>query len=141
MSPMGNAESAIDHEWNAGIAGHPPYLPLVWNLCEYLAMRRMTLNQAVEEIYKEFGRVYYDRIDFHTTEARKKAIMAACAKAPEKIGPHVVHGIETMDGYKFRIEGGWLLIRASGTEPILRFYAEADSERKVKSLLHAAMKL
>jgi phosphomannomutase len=127
-----------------GTSVHIPERDGVFNsllLCEYLAMRKMTLYEAVEEIYEEFGRVYYDRIDFHTTDARKKAIMASCAKAPEKLGPHAVHNIETMDGYKFRVDGGWLLIRASGTEPILRFYAEADSEKKVKSLLHAAMKL
>ncbi|MDT8323603.1 MAG: hypothetical protein RRA94_05805 [Bacteroidota bacterium] len=48
---------------------------------------------------------------------------------------------ETTDGFKFRIEGGWLLVRASGTEPILRFYAEADSEAKTKALLRAATAL
>lgn len=127
-----------------GTSLHIPERDGVFNsllLCEYLAMRRMTLGQAVEEIYREFGRVYYDRVDFRTTETRKKSIMAACAKGPARLGPHAVRSTETMDGYKFRIDGGWLLVRASGTEPILRFYAEADSEAKVKSLLRAAMKL
>ena len=127
-----------------GTCVHIPERDGIFNsllLCEYLAMRKITLNQAVEEIFEEFGRVFYDRIDFHTTEARKKSIMASCEKSPEKIGAFHIRNIEKMDGYKFRIDGGWLLIRASGTEPILRIYAEADSLRKVKALLHAAMKL
>jgi phosphomannomutase len=127
-----------------GTSIHIPERDGIFNsllLCEYLAKRKMTLGQAVDEIYREYGRVYYDRVDFHTTEAKKKAILADCARGPKKLGPHRVVSTETMDGYKFRVDGGWLLIRASGTEPILRFYAEADSEKKVKSLLHAAVRL
>jgi phosphomannomutase len=110
-------------------------------LCEYLAKRKMTLGQAVQEIYDEYGRVYYDRVDFHTTEKNKKNILSACAKGLSKLGGLAVTSTETMDGYKFRVDGGWLLIRASGTEPILRFYAEADSEKKMKTLLKAAQSI
>jgi phosphomannomutase len=110
-------------------------------LCEYLAKRKMTLGQAVQEIFDEYGRVYYDRVDFHTTESNKKKILAACAKGLPKLGGLAVTSTETMDGYKFRVDGGWLLIRASGTEPILRFYAEADSEKKMKTLLKAAQSI
>ena len=102
---------------------------------------KVYLGQAVEEIYREFGRVYYDRIDFHTTEKIKKSILASCARGVRRLGGHAVRSTETMDGYKFRIEGGWLLIRASGTEPLLRFYAEADTEKKVRDLLRAAAHL
>lgn len=127
-----------------GTSLHIPERDGIFNnllLCEYLAKKKMTLGQAVEQIYKEFGRVWYDRIDYRTTEKNKKAILAACAKGIEKLGRHPVQSTETTDGYKFRIEGGWLLVRASGTEPILRFYAEADSEAKMKALLRAATTL
>jgi phosphomannomutase len=127
-----------------GTSLHIPERDGVFNsllLCEYLAMRRMTLGEAVEEIFREFGRVFYDRIDFRTTEARKRAIMASCARGPARLGSLAVRSTETMDGYKFRVDGGWLLVRASGTEPILRFYAEADSAAKVKTLLRAALAL
>ena len=127
-----------------GTSIHMPERDGIFNallLCEYLAKRKLTLGQAAEEIYKEFGRVFYDRIDFHTTEAKKKAVLSACDKGPKRLGQHAVLSTETVDGYKFRVEGGWLLIRASGTEPLLRFYAEADTEHKVKALLAAAMKL
>jgi phosphomannomutase/phosphoglucomutase len=49
--------------------------------------------------------------------------------------------ISTKDGYKFFIENGWLLIRPSGTEPLIRFYAEADSMSKVNELLDEGLKL
>ena len=124
-----------------GTSLHIPERDGIYNnllVCEYLAMRNMTLGQAVEEIFAEYGRVFYDRVDFHTTEKNKKQILSACAKGLNKLGSHAVRSVETMDGYKFRVDGGWLLIRASGTEPILRFYAEADSVKKVKALLNAA---
>lgn len=127
-----------------GTSLHIPERDGVFNcllLCEYLAMRHMTLGKAVEEIYQEFGRVYYDRIDYHTTEDRKKLILAKCNSGLKTIAGLNVQSVETLDGYKFRVDGGWLLVRASGTEPILRFYAEADTKSKVKKLLHAAVTL
>lgn len=127
-----------------GTSVHIPERDGIYNnllLCEYLAKKKLTLGQAVEEIYREFGRVFYDRIDYHTTESRKREILAKCAKGISTLGKHKVLSTETLDGYKFRIKGGWLLIRASGTEPILRFYAEADTDRKVKDLLSSVMKL
>jgi phosphomannomutase len=127
-----------------GTSLHIPERDGIFNnllLCEYLAKKKMTLGQAVEQIFEEFGRVWYDRIDYRTTEKKKKAILAACAKGIAKLGRYAVESTETTDGYKFRIDGGWLLVRASGTEPILRFYAEADSEAKTKALLRAATAL
>lgn len=127
-----------------GTSLHIPERDGIFNnllLCEALAKKKMTLGQAVEEIFAEFGRVYYDRIDFRTTEKNKQAILAACRKGISKLGNLPVRGVETIDGFKFRVDGGWLLIRASGTEPILRFYAEADSERTVAALLKAAVNI
>ena len=127
-----------------GTTLHIPERDGVYNnllLCEYLATRKMTLGQAVQEIFDEYGTVFYDRIDFHTTEKNKKAILNACARGFARLGGAAVTSTETTDGYKFRIDGGWLLVRASGTEPILRFYAEANTEKKMKALLKAAMKL
>lgn len=127
-----------------GTSIHIPERDGIFNallLCEYLAKRGLTLGQAVAEIYAEFGRVYYDRIDYHTTNRKKDAILARCRAGLRSVGGYAVRSTETLDGFKFRVEGGWLLVRASGTEPILRFYAEADSERKMRALLKAALSL
>ncbi|MFZ1731427.1 MAG: phosphoglucomutase/phosphomannomutase family protein [Bacteroidota bacterium] len=127
-----------------GTSLHIPERDGIFNnllLCAALAKKKMTLGQAVEEIFAEFGRVFYDRIDFRTTEKNKNAILATCEKGIAALAKFPVLSVETTDGYKFRVEGGWLLIRASGTEPILRFYAEADTEPKVAALLKAAMNL
>jgi len=125
-----------------GTSLHIPERDGIYNnllLCEYLAKRGMKLGEAVQEIFDEFGRIYYDRVDFRTTESKKKKILAKCSRNPARIGPYKVLSTETIDGYKFRIDGGWLLVRASGTEPILRFYAEGDKAKKVKQLLDAAV--
>lgn len=127
-----------------GTAIHIPERDGVFNcllLCEYLATRKMTLGEAVEEIYREYGRVYYDRIDFHTTNERKTAILKKCKAGITSLSGLAVRSTETLDGFKFRVDGGWLLVRASGTEPILRFYAESDSAAKTKKLLDAALKI
>ncbi|MAT39960.1 MAG: phosphomannomutase [Ectothiorhodospiraceae bacterium] len=127
-----------------GMAVHIPERDGIYNgllLAEYLAKSGKTLSEAVQEIYDEYGKVYYDRIDMRTTEKNKNAIMAKCEKGLKTLGSHEVLSTETKDGYKFRVDGGWLLIRASGTEPILRLYAEADSRAKMQALLKAAQEL
>lgn len=110
-------------------------------ILEVMALRGKTLKELCQELEEELGPHKYHRRDVKVTPERKKAILAAAQKMPEKIGPFKVESINTMDGYKFYIDGGWLLIRASGTEPLIRFYAEADSMSKVNELLDAGMKL
>jgi phosphomannomutase len=75
------------------------------------------------------------------TEEVKAAILNAANKKPKKLGRFEVLNIQDTDGYKFFVDGGWLLIRASGTEPLIRFYAEANTVTKVNQLLDAGLKL
>jgi phosphomannomutase len=110
-------------------------------LCEMMAVRRKSLSVLVQELMDEFGQHEFKRIDYHTNEKEKAAIMKKYAKGVKDIGGYNVVDKKDMDGFKFFIEGGgWVLIRASGTEPLIRFYAEADSVAKVDALLAAAMK-
>ena len=60
---------------------------------------------------------------------------------PKRIGRFDIQKVQMTDGYKFFIDNGWLLIRASGTEPLIRFYAEADSMSKVNELLDEGLKM
>jgi phosphomannomutase len=67
--------------------------------------------------------------------------LGGCEKSPKKLGRFEVRSVQTTDGYKFFVDNGWLLIRASGTEPLIRFYAEAESLSKVNELLDEGMKI
>lgn len=110
-------------------------------LLEIMATEKKSLKQLCDELDEEFGIHRYMRRDERVTPQVKKAILAACEKQPKKLGRFEVTKIETRDGYKFFVDNGWLLVRASGTEPLIRFYSEADSLSKVSELLDEGMKL
>ncbi len=99
---------------------------------EMMATRKKSLKELCDELDAEFGPHRYRRIDVKVTEQVKKDVLKACARKPVKIGRYNVLHIDDRDGYKFTVDGGaWLVIRASVTEPLLRFYAEASSLNKV----------
>ncbi len=108
---------------------------------EIMATREMTLKALCDELDEEFGPHRFHRRDVTVTPEKKKSILAAAEKLPKKLGRFKVESINTLDGYKFIVENGWLLIRASGTEPLIRFYAEGESLSKVNELLDEGMKL
>ncbi len=111
-------------------------------ILEMMARREKTLSQLVQELYDEYGFFCYNRVDLHVSEAKKQAIMDRAAKGDlETVGGYKVLKFSNLDGYKYHFEGGWMLIRASGTEPILRLYCEADSQEKVDKVLAFAAKL
>jgi len=123
---------------------HIPERDRIFNgllLIEMMAMQKKTLRELCDELDEEFGPHRYMRKDVHVTAQQKKAILAACAKGPTKIGRFPVIGSNTRHGFKFFVDNGWLLIRASGTEPLIRFYAEAESMGKVNELLEEGIKL
>jgi phosphomannomutase len=124
-----------------GVKGHLPerdgiFLGLL--LCEMMAVRKKTLGGLVQELMDEFGQQEFHRIDLHVAGKEKIAIMKKYAKGVKDIAGFPVTGRSDTDGFKFFVEGGWVLVRASGTEPLIRFYAEAESRAKVDALLAAA---
>jgi phosphomannomutase len=110
-------------------------------LLEVMASEKKSLKQLCLDLDKEFGPHRFLRRDRYVTQQLKKQILTACNKKPKTIGRYQILDYDFRDGYKFFIDKGWLLIRASGTEPLLRFYSEADSLNKVNELLDEAMKL
>lgn len=110
-------------------------------LLEIMATRQKSLKDLCDELDEEFGMHRYWRRDIMVTPQLKKSILGACEKMPKKIGRFDIQKVQMTDGYKFFIESGWLLIRASGTEPLIRFYAEADSMSKVNELLDEGLKM
>lgn len=88
------------------------------------------------------GEYYYDRVDSPFTgdhESRKKIIRD---NNPKTLGGLKVTGLVTVDGFQFNLEdGGWMLIRFSGTEPILRVYCETTHKDKVQAILQDGLKV
>lgn len=109
---------------------------------EVMASKQQSLSGLVKELFSEYGSFYYDRVDLHAGEKQKQAIIARSAKGDLRtVGDYRVTGFNDLDGYKYHFEGGWLLIRPSGTEPVLRLYCEADSPEKVENALRFAANL
>ena len=104
-------------------------------------MEKKSLKELCEELDQEFGMHRYMRRDVKVTPQMKTSILTACEKTPKKLGRYEVIDTDLTDGFKFFVDGGWLLIRASGTEPLIRFYAEAESLGKVNELLDEGLKL
>jgi phosphomannomutase len=102
----------------------------------------MKPTELLELLFSKVGPHYYDRIDTvfdGDHEERKRKIINA---NPEKIGGFRVTGLDTLDGYKFNLDdGGWLLIRFSGTEPKLRVYCETTSEDRVQAILEDGLRI
>lgn len=98
-------------------------------LLELMAYEKKSLKQILDTIMDELGHYYYDRVDLHTD---KKSI----GDAPKTFAGQEVVKVETLDGTKLNFkDGAWILFRPSGTEPLLRIYAEAPSAERVEYLL------
>jgi phosphomannomutase len=106
-------------------------------LCEVMAVRQKPLSILVQELFDEYGPHEFRRVDLHVTEKVKLALMKKFAGSVKEIGGYAVNGRKDVDGHKFFVPGGWILLRSSGTEPLIRVYAEADSMAKVDALLGA----
>jgi phosphomannomutase len=93
-------------------------------------------SELIDLLFSKVGAHYYDRIDTHfegNRDSRKKRILQA---NPATLGGLKVTGLDTSDGFKFSLEdGGWLLVRFSGTEPIIRVYTETTHQDKVQAIL------
>jgi phosphomannomutase len=99
-------------------------------------------SQLVDLLFSKVGPHYYDRIDTHfegERQSRKQQILSA---NPATLGGLKVTGLDTTDGFKFNLEdGGWMLIRFSGTEPIIRVYTETTHQERVRGILDDGLRL
>jgi phosphomannomutase len=93
-------------------------------------------SELIELLFAKVGAHYYDRIDVTFSGDRADREAAILSSNPATIGGLVVTGLDTTDGFKFNLEdGGWLLIRFSGTEPIIRVYTETTHQDRVQAIL------
>ena len=94
-------------------------------------------SELVKLLYEKVGEHAYDRLDVDLApDDPKPDPQALAAKPPATIAGLRVTGADTMDGVRYQLEGGfWGLIRPSGTEPLMRIYAEGDSPQRVREML------
>lgn len=112
-------------------------------LLEMLAVERVSLNKLVASLEKQFGPHRYDRIDTHYPLEKRSALMEYLKQnPPAKLLRSPVTQVKSFDGVKFIAQdGAWLMLRGSGTEPILRIYAEAKTDADAKKLLTLGVQL
>lgn len=104
---------------------------------EFMAKSGKTLDELIKEVYEIVGEFAFERADLHIDEALKHKIIAQCQKKEfNMFGKYQVQRIETLDGFKYFFDDErWLMIRPSGTEPVLRTYAEAPTLKEVRHIL------
>lgn len=112
-------------------------------LLEMLAMEKVSVNKLISRLVKEFGPHCYGRIDTHFPLEKRPLLMEHLKTCPpERLLKSPVAEVKSYDGVKFIArDSSWLMLRGSGTEPILRIYAEAATEDAVVKLLQVGKKL
>lgn len=99
-------------------------------------------TELLKMLFEKVGEHFYGRIDSPFSGAREAREAAILAAKPASLGGLKVTELVTIDGFQFRLEdGGWLLIRFSGTEPILRVYCETTHGDKVEAILQDGLKV
>jgi phosphomannomutase len=134
----------VGGEESGGIAvkGHIPERDGIWMgliIWEFMAKTGKSLDDLVQEVYDVVGSFAFERIDLHIREDQKQQIMEMCkSNSYSAFGDYKVQRVETIDGFKFFFENeAWLMIRPSGTEPVLRTYAEASDQAGALRILKA----
>ena len=112
-------------------------------LLDFMVRSGKTPAQLIDYLFSKVGPHYYDRIDTRCSSEQREAVRARLISArPVELGGLKVAYKNTQDGFKFGLEdGGWVLIRLSGTEPIVRVYTETTREASVQPILQAGKKL
>ena len=146
IAPLFQSENALVAGEESGgytVRGHVPERDGI--LCGLLVLDMMVrtgkrLSELVEWLTELAGPHFFDRVDLSFDPLQREAILARVrSAAPSELAGLAVEGTRTDDGFKFNLAGGsWMLVRFSGTEPLLRTYAEADSPERVAQLLRAA---
>ena len=134
-------------EESGGIAtkGHIPERDGIWMgliLFEFMAKSGKTLDDLISEVYEIVGPFAFERIDLHIDNEIKESIIQNCNENKyTSFGKYNIERIDTTDGFKFFFDDDtWLMIRPSGTEPVLRTYSESSSQEKCFDILEEARK-
>ncbi len=142
---MINEDVLVGGEESGGIAikGHIPERDGIWmglTMWEYMAKSGKSLQELIKDVYAIVGPFCFERSDLHLEESLKNEIVENCKNnIYTNFGGYKVQRVETIDGFKYFFDNGeWIMIRASGTEPVLRVYAESNTAKNTQLLLQAA---
>jgi phosphomannomutase len=141
---MINEDVLVGGEESGGLAvkGHIPERDGVWiglMIMEFIAVSGKSIKQLIQDIYSKIGSFSFERDDHHITNDAKIKAIDMCKSGLSAVGNRPVIRTETIDGYKFYVtEDEWIMVRASGTEPVLRVYAQTPTFAQSRALLDDA---
>jgi phosphomannomutase len=149
VAPIMVAENALiggEESGGYGFRGHIPErdaVPASLYFLDFMVRTGKTPSQLLADLYRRVGPHHYHRTDVHFPEDERQRMTDLIRNSfPEAIEGVRVVKTDTYDGFRFTLEDGtWLLVRFSGTEPVLRVYAESNSLSRVERLLEAGKKL
>jgi phosphomannomutase len=138
---MMNEDVLVGGEESGGISvkGHIPERDGIYDglvIYEFMNETGKTLKELCKEIYDVVGEFYYERADLHLEESDKQRVIALCKNGINTFGKYNVVDTNFIDGFKYELPNHcWTMIRASGTEPLLRVYAEGNTNEEVWDIL------
>ena len=143
VAPLMMEKNAIiggEESGGYGFRGHVPERDAILAglyFIDFMVQTGKTPSQLLDYLYSKVGPHYYDRRDFPISAAKRQAVLHRInSSSPDAIAGIKVTRVDTTDGFRFFLgDDSWLLIRFSGTEPLVRVYSEAESLEKTEVLL------
>ena len=129
-----------------GFRGHVPERDAILAglyFLDFMVKTGKTPSRLLDYLYSKVGYHYYDRRDFHISAAKRQTILHRLgSSSPDTVAGSKVTKVDTTEGFRFFLgDESWLLIRFSGTEPLVRIYSEAESLERARELLDEGKKL
>jgi alpha-D-glucose phosphate-specific phosphoglucomutase len=149
VAPLMMEKNAIiggEESGGYGFRGHVPERDAILAglyFLDFMVKTGKTPSQLLDYLYSKVGPHYYDRRDFHVSTAKRQTILhRLSSSSPDSIAGTKVTKLDTTEGFRFFLgDDSWLLIRFSGTEPLVRIYSEAESLERARKLLDEGKKL
>jgi phosphomannomutase len=143
---MMHEDVLVGGEESGGISikGHIPERDGIFDgltIYEFMNSTGKSLNEIIAEVYDIVGAFYYHRDDLTLTQEAKEKAVNICKAGLTQIGNHIVESTDQLDGFKFILNNDcWCMVRASGTEPVLRVYAEGNTKQECMAIIEAMKK-